>query len=130
MSRATWYRFRVAAVWLVLGLLDIISGAFVRGSILAAVGVLVVLAFSLVSQRSWVDREGNELVVRNWPLSPARIPVGEIVLVRRGRGVNAIVTELLIQRGGRPRRFSVWARAGENTEELEALVKSGVQPQS
>lgn len=120
--RAFWLRARLSVVWVLLGMLDLLDGRTTRGLVFVLIGVGATCLLGAIQRRSTVGAEDGKLVVRNWPLQPFRLEAADIATVRPGRGVNAVVSEILVRVGGRMRRVSAWGASSADWERVSELV--------
>lgn len=119
-------------LWLVIGVLDVAGGSYVRGTAIVAFGVLVAVALATRTRCSTARADGADVFVRNFPGREQRIAKDSIVSVRGGRGVSDLTCELLVLTPNKRKatsRVVVWALRASQVDTLRRLCAT-VLPQT
>lgn len=114
-------------LWLVIGVLDVAGGSYLRGIVIIAVGVLAAVALATRSRYSTVRSDGADVFVRNFPGQEQRISKSSVINVRGGRGVSDLTCELVVltpTKRRATRRVVVWAFRASQVDTLRLLCEA------
>lgn len=121
--KARLRRIGVVSVWLVFSVLSFMDGSVSGGVLFGSVGIGFYALISSMQHRSHVEVQGASFTIRNWPMRARTFERGDVIKVRKGRGANSVVSEVLMSRPRGAKYIAVWAMDGSRASELEELLK-------
>ena len=119
-------------LWLVIGVLDVAGGSYIRGTAIVMFGVLAVGALATRARYSTARDDGADVLIRNFPGSEQRIAKDSVVSIRGGKGVSDLTCELLVLTPNKRKatsRVVVWALSASQVDTLRQLCAT-VLPQT